>query len=102
MKKNDVLTVKVGDLTDLGYGVARADGMTVFIDCGVPGDALSVKIIKVSKDYCVGRIEEIIAPSRYRMQDACPVRRCGGCTLGHIKREYELELKRGFVAGAFR
>ncbi len=102
MKKNDLTTVKITDVTGLGYGVSHADGMTVFVDGGVTGDVMKVKIIKTAKDYLVGRTEEIINPSRYRQKDLCPVHRCGGCVLGHLKREYELELKRGFVVSAFR
>ena len=35
LKKNEMITVTVTDMNDLGYGIARHEGMVVFIDGGV-------------------------------------------------------------------
>ena len=103
LKKNTYHTVTVTDMNDLGYGVARVDGIVVFVDGGVTGDELEIKIIKAAKDYGVARIEKIITPSAYRVDPDCAVfPRCGGCSFRHISREYELELKRILVISAFR
>ncbi len=103
LKKNTFHTVTVTDMNDLGYGVARVDGIVTFVDGGVTGDELKIKIIKAAKDYGVARIEEIISPSEHRVTPDCAVfPRCGGCSFRHISREYELELKRNLVVSAFR
>jgi len=104
MKKNDRAQLRVDDMNNLGSGVAHVDGFAVFVPGGVTEDELSVKIIKVTKNYAVGRIEEIITPSRFRSDSrACPVStRCGGCIYRNISREYELELKQNTVRSALR
>ncbi len=103
LKKNTYHTITVTDMNNLGYGVSRIDGIVTFVDGGVTGDELEIKIIKAAKDYAVARIERIISPSTYRADPNCKVYpRCGGCTFRHITREYELKLKREMVVSAFR
>lgn len=103
LTKNQIIKTTITDINNLGYGISRHEGMVIFTDGGVTGDELEIKIIKVAKDYAVGRIEKIPEPSEKRDESMCPIsRRCGGCAFRGIKREYELELKRGFVTDAFR
>ncbi len=103
LKKNEIIRAEITDMNDLGYGISRHDGMVVFTDGGVTGDILNIKIIKVARDYAVGRLESIIEPSEHRIASSCPVsKRCGGCAFRHITREYELKLKKSFVEAAFR
>lgn len=103
LTKNQIVKTVITDMNNLGYGISRHDGLVIFTDGGVTGDELEIKIIKVAKDYAVGRLEKIITPSDKRDNSLCPVsKRCGGCAFRGIKRDYELELKRGFVADAFR
>ena len=40
LKKNAVYTVRVEDLNNLGFGVAKAEGMTVFVSGAVDGDEI--------------------------------------------------------------
>lgn len=101
--KNDVFTVEITDMTNLGAGVARVGDMVVFVNGGVDGDTLVVKIIKVARDYCVARTEKILIPSPHRTGSGCPVsHRCGGCVYQSISYAHELDLKRGRVLSAFR
>lgn len=103
IKKNDTFTVEITDMTNLGAGVARIDGRVVFVNGGVDGDTLDIKIIKATRDYCVARTERIVTPSPYRTVSGCPVsNRCGGCVYRNITYAHELELKRGRVISAFR
>lgn len=103
LTKNQFHTVTVTDMNNLGYGVARIEGMVTFVDGGVTDDHLRVKLIKVAKDYAVARIEEILSPSPYRVAADCSVfPRCGGCSFRHVSRDYELSLKRELVGSAFR
>ncbi len=101
--KNTYHNVTVTDMNNLGYGICRIDGLVTFVDGGVTGDELKIKIIKAAKDYAVARIEEIITPSEHRVSSDCSAfPKCGGCSFRHITREYELELKRSFVISAFK
>ena len=101
--KNSCHEVDIIDMNDLGYGIARVDNVVTFVSGGVDGDRAKIKLIKVARDYAVARLEEIITPSEHREAPDCKVYpRCGGCSFRHISREHELELKRSFVASAFR
>lgn len=90
-------------MNNLGYGIARVEGLVVFVDGGVTGDELTVKLIKVAKDYAVARIEAILTASPHRIDKDCAAfPRCGGCAFRHVTRDYELALKRELVVSAFR
>ena len=101
-EKNKTYETQIDTMNHQGYGICRINGVVCFVKGGVTGDLLTVKIIKVAKSYCVGRIEEIKKASYYRVNDNCPVyKQCGGCSFRHIKYEHELELKKSFVEAEF-
>ena len=103
LKKNSIHQVTITDINNLGYGVCRIEDIVTFVQGGVTGDELKVKIIKAARDYCVARVEEIISASRYRIDTDCPVsNRCGGCIYRHITYDHEKQLKKNYVENAFR
>ncbi len=104
LNKNDVVTLDVTDINNIGCGVGRIDGMVVFVKGAVSGDRVEAKIIKVNKSFAVGKLEQIITPSENRAEtDFCNApNACGGCVYRHIKYPHELELKKKYVENAFR
>lgn len=103
-EKNSLLTLAITDLNNLGFGVGRApDGKVVFVAGAADGDTCEVRIIKVARDYLVGRIERILTPSPHRTAvPHCTVRGCGGCTYTAVTYDHELALKQRTVEAAFR
>ena len=98
MEKNEIYEVKIEDMSEDGSGIGHIDGMAVFVKDTAIGDTASIRIVKVKKSYCFGRLERIIEPSPYRVEPFCPVaKQCGGCTLQHISYKKELELKKDRV-----
>lgn len=103
MKKNDIVTLEITALTNEGSGVARCDGMAVFVPYTAVGDVISCRIVKVLKSYAYGRVDSIVTPSADRVENDCPVfGKCGGCAFRHISYEAELAAKESFVRDAFR
>lgn len=103
MNVNDVLTVKIEKLSNLGSGIARVDGFVVFVENACPQDELKVQVVKVNKNYANAKILEIVKPSPYRVEPFCPMQKvCGACQLQFIDYEYQLELKRQIVEDAMR
>lgn len=103
MKKNDLIPLTITGITSEGSGVGRHDGMVIFVANSAVGDELTVRIIKTSKTYCIGKIETIDTPSPQRIDSDCPVfTQCGGCVFRHISYESELALKQQRVADAFQ
>ncbi len=103
MQKNDILTLTIEEINNLGYGVGHTDaGQVVFVKDAVTGDVLDARIIKVTKNYLVARIETLHTPSALRTKNPCPARGCGGCVYQNITYEHEMDLKRQYVLSAFR
>ena len=104
IKKNEYRILEVIDTTNLGAGVAKIDGITVFVTGGVTGDIVKGKIIKVTKSYLVARIEEFIkkSPCREERVDCSIFSRCGGCAFRHVKYSYELEIKKNYVKSCMK
>ena len=104
LKLDDVVTLEIEDVNNLGCGVARYGSLVVFVKGGVSGDTLTAKIIKITKSFAVARLEEIISPSSYRedADTACSEKlSCGGCVFRGIKYSHETEKKREYVRSAF-
>lgn len=101
IKKNDVIKLKIEDMTNLGFGVGRHEGQVVFVSDAVTGDELLARIIKVNKSYAVGRVEKFIEKSPIRCEGRCPITTCKSCAYRLIGYDEELKLKRGIVSGAF-
>ncbi len=102
LKKNDILTVAVEDITDLGFGVARNDGEVIFVSDTVPEDVAKIKIIKTTSSYSIARLEELVVPSKRRVCDRCTVTGCKSCAYKRISYKDELLLKENGVAEAFK
>ncbi len=103
MKKNDIIDLKITDITDTGNGVGRADNIVVFVPQTAVGDVAKVKIIKVNKNYSVGKVIDITEPSKHRISIDCPCfSKCGGCSFRHIDYDCELSLKQKRVEDCIR
>ena len=102
IKKNDVFTTEIIDITNLGFGVARIDGAVIFVADTVPGDVAKIKIIKVGSSYSIARVEELISPSQRRVENRCDNPHCRSCAYKKLSYEYEKELKREAVKQIFR
>ena len=99
IKKNDIVNIDITDISSDGNGVGKKDGFAVFVPMTDIGDNVDVHIIKVTKNYAVGKIKNINKLSENRCENQCDCySRCGGCCFRHITYEKELEYKRNYVA----
>lgn len=102
LKKNDIITAEICDVTNLGYGVAHHDGETVFVRSTVTGDTVTATVIKKYPTYAIAIPTGITVPSPYRCTNDClSYPACGGCSYRHIKYDYELQLKQNYVRSCF-
>lgn len=101
LKKNDRIELSINGMTAEGMGVGRCGGLAVFVPLTAPGDMILAKIVKVTKNYAYGRLEELLTPSPDRVAPDCPVfSQCGGCCYRHISYEAELRIKTARVRDA--
>lgn len=102
LSKNDKIELEIDALTSQGSGVGRYNGLAVFVRGTVPGDRIVAHIIKRSRNYAIGIIDEILSPSSQRIESDCACsRQCGGCSFRHMTYDEELKYKIGRVRDAF-
>ncbi|MBO4623147.1 MAG: 23S rRNA (uracil(1939)-C(5))-methyltransferase RlmD [Bacilli bacterium] len=77
-----------------GLGVAKVDDLVVFVDGAIKGETVKAKITKVTKNYAVAKLVEVIKASPNRIKPLCPYFNiCGGCSLLHMDYVAGLNLK---------
>lgn len=95
-------TVTIERIAAGGDGVARYDGMVVFVPRAVPGDVVSVSLVR-QRTFARGRIVEQLVASPDREPAPCPHYngdRCGGCQLQGLKYPAQLEIKGELIRDA--
>jgi len=98
-KKNIVIE----DLVVTGYAaegrsVARHEGKVIFMENAVPGDIVTVRLIKNKKDWAEARVTKITSYSSERIQAFCKhFGICGGCQWQMLPYEKQLEYKQDQV-----
>ncbi len=94
MKKNDIVTVKIEDISVNGEGIGKVDGYTLFIKDTVIGDTVEAGIMKMKKRYGYARLVRVISPSPDRVPARCPTaRQCGGCQIQAMSYNAQLRFK---------
>ncbi len=94
MQKNDKVVLDIVDMTADGSGVAKYNGIAVFVPSTAIGDKIEALILKVKKTYAFGKVLSIIEPSSDRIEPDCKTfSKCGGCVYRHIKYEAECKIK---------
>lgn len=103
IKKNNEYCVEIIDINHDGHGVGKIEGYTVFVDGVVVGERVRIKLIKANKTYGYGKVLEIVDASPDRVSNVCNVgRRCGGCTVGHVRYSAQLGYKMNLVRESMR
>lgn len=98
VEKNKEYIVNIIDNGFQGEGIAKIDGLTIFIPNAIKGEKIKILIVKVLTSHAFGKIVEIINPSENRVESDCTTyKRCGGCSLRHIKYEETLKIKQNAV-----
>ena len=101
MRKGDIIEVRIDRVAFGGQGIARVDGLVIFVKGAIPGDRVRALIFRKKKAYAEAKIQELLVPSPDRIEAPCPYFGiCGGCQWQHVTYERQLEYKRGHVAEA--
>lgn len=96
MEKGQIVEVRIEDMSHEGQGIGRAEGLVVFVPKTVVGDVAKAELTKVKKSYAFSRLVEIVEYSDARDESFdCEYfeQGCGGCPLGGIRYDAQLELK---------
>ncbi len=98
VKLNDVLEVEILDLTYQAYGLAKVDGLSIFVENALPGEIVEIEIEKVMKRYAFGKLLRVLKASERRVEVKDEVgTSLGTMPLQHLEYDYQLEFKKGLV-----
>jgi 23S rRNA (uracil1939-C5)-methyltransferase len=102
MKRGSVIaSLGIEGLEIRGKGVAREEGLVVFVPDTVPGDVVDVRVTKKRSSYLEGRVIDYRVRSAERVEPFCiHFDNCGGCKWQHLPYERQLAYKEGFVRDA--
>ncbi|AOY74750.1 23S rRNA (uracil(1939)-C(5))-methyltransferase RlmD [Clostridium formicaceticum] len=94
LQKNSIYSIEIEDMGHTGEGVGRIEGFTVFVEGGIPGDYLKIKLKTLKKNYGIGRIIQMLKPSEDRISPPCSLANtCGGCQIMHMDYGAQLAIK---------
>ena len=105
MKKKDtpqiLENIEITALSSDGRGIARMEGMVIFVDEAVKGDTVDVQIYRKKSGYREGKAIRFYERSKDRTDPACHhYGVCGGCTWQNLKYEAQLNHKHQMVFDA--
>ena len=94
LKKNEIVTVEIVDLTHEGAGVAKVDGLVFFVENALPGEVIRMRVLKVNKKIGYGKVEEYLEKSPHRNEELdLAYLRSGIADLGHLAYSEQLKFK---------
>lgn len=86
------------EIVDMGMnleGIAKVNGMTLFVPGAIKKEQVIVKIIKATRTYGVGKIVKLLSKSKHREEPVCSSYKfCGGCAGLHIEYSKTLKIKK--------
>ncbi len=81
---NALLTLEIESMAFGGHGVARHDGVVVFVFGALPGETVRVEIEQRKPRFLKGICREVLIASPHRVEPPCPwFAECGGCAYQH-------------------
>ena len=102
IKKNDIKTGTVQDLTHEGHGVVKIDRYPIFVPYALIDEEIEYKIIKVKKNFAIGKLQQVHVASESRVEPPCVYyHKCGGCQLQHMDYQAQLAMKKEQVVNLF-
>ncbi len=95
LKKGKEVELEIESAAFKGKGLAKVNGLAVFVPNTAPGDKVKARIIKKKKNYREAKLLEVIEPGEHRIEPRCRhATACGGCSWQHVSYKHQLEFKR--------
>ena len=87
-----ILTIESTDHE--GQGIARNEGKTVFVEGGLTGETVLVRITRSKPNYDKAVVEQVLSSSPFRVNPECPhFGVCGGCSMQHLDARAQVAAK---------
>ena len=103
LQKNQQFVVKIIDYGANGEGIAKINGLTVFVPFALVGETVEILIVQVKKDFAFAKVLNVVEKSNKRVDAPCPYfTKCGGCQLQHMDYSEQLQYKTYFVRNCLK
>ena len=103
LKQNDILTVEILDVNNLGNGIAKVENFVIFVPFVLVGEKVKIEIVSLSKNFAIGYPLEILSKHIARIESKCPFfMECGGCDFQHCTQDLEKEIKNNYLKNIFK
>ena len=101
LKRKQEIELDIEGLAFGGRGIAKVDGLAVFVERAVPGDRVRARIVKKKKSFAEARVIELLSPSPDRISPPCRYSGyCGGCKWQMLPYALQLQYKQSHVEEA--
>ena len=103
----EIATLRIEKVVYRGNGLARMNGLAVFVPGTIAGELAEIRIEERKKNFAKAVLVRILEPSPYRIKPICPLAvvpaemcasdsgYCPGCSYQHIAYEEEVRIKNG-------
>jgi 23S rRNA (uracil1939-C5)-methyltransferase len=90
-----MVTVRTEKWVHEGNCIAHKDEHVYFVKGAIPGELVTIEILKSYPKYSLGRVIQVLEPSPDRIAYDCKIANfCGGCSFRHIPYSLEMKLKK--------
>jgi 23S rRNA (uracil1939-C5)-methyltransferase len=99
---SQVISLEIESIAAGGDGVARSNGLVVFVPRTAPGEVVTARI-SGKGSFARGSLRKVTRPSEERIDPPCPHYtrdRCGGCQIQHMSYASQLRAKQRIVRDA--
>jgi 23S rRNA (uracil1939-C5)-methyltransferase len=94
LKPGPVLEADIVALSHDGRGIARIDGKAVFVAGALPGEKVTLRVVKRRRQMDEAMLGEVLVASPDRVAPVCAhFGVCGGCSLQHLAPAAQLAAK---------
>jgi 23S rRNA (uracil1939-C5)-methyltransferase len=91
------------DIASEGMGIAKKEGMVVFVEGAVTGDVVDVQITRKKSGFRQGRVLNFLTKSDVRIEPACShFGVCGGCKWQNLPYDFQVSHKFKQVSDALK
>ncbi|NIR51573.1 class I SAM-dependent RNA methyltransferase, partial [candidate division KSB1 bacterium] len=94
LKRGTELNLEIQSLAFGGRGVARSNGLVVFVENSIPGQKVRARILRKKRGYAEARSVRVLEESSEAVTPRCPhFGECGGCRFQNLHYEAQLRHK---------
>ncbi|MCT4563589.1 MAG: 23S rRNA (uracil(1939)-C(5))-methyltransferase RlmD [Maledivibacter sp.] len=98
MKKGQIVEVEIMDMEFPAKGIGELEGKKVFIKNALKGQTVRARIKKNRREYCEGKLIEVIKQSPFESESFCShFGLCGGCARQTVDYDIQLQIKADLV-----